>query len=270
LDGVVLLVARSDEPLELWAANASGEPIAFARVPSTAQGPDGTAIVSAVESLAHGQCVDLSGARATPVNCRTGLPDSTVALVETADASHRPPKGQRIAGVTLAATGTASMFASYALYAAGMTRAADQMVASPTNDNQARWLNTRFGMYYTGSAGAALLVTAMPVALPYRTKTPWWAWLCGGAGVALAATSIALAVTAPSEPEVSRVEDPQGYVDRAKRTDAAFVAGVTAAPLLTMPLVYLLRRDDKRTRASLAPQLAVSREAGLIALRGHY
>jgi hypothetical protein len=63
-------------------------------------------------------------------------------------------------------------------------------------------------------------------------------------------------VTAPPTPDVSRVADPQGYVDRAERTDGAFLAGVSAAPLLSMPLVYLLRRDDKRGRAELAPKAA--------------
>jgi hypothetical protein len=144
------------------------------------------------------------------------------------------------------------------------------MVAFPSNDNQARWLNLRSGMYYTGAVGAGLLVTAMPLALPYHRKPPWWAWLCGGAGVALAATSITLAVTAPSKPDTSRVADPQGYVDRTKRTDPAFATGVTSAPLLTVPLVYLLRRDEKRTRASLAPQMTVGRTGGFFAIEGRY
>jgi len=182
----------------------------------------------------------------------------------------RPPRGQFIAGVSLAAIGTASLLSAYALYGVSATKVADEMIAAPTNDNQAHWLNLRFGTFYAGSAGAAALVTAMPLALPYRPKTPWWAWLSGSAGLGLAVTSIALAVTAPSTPDVSRVADPQGYVDRAKRTDGAFLAGVSAAPLLTMPLVYLLRRDDKRVRAELAPQLIVSREGGFLGISGNY
>jgi hypothetical protein len=267
-DAVLLMIARDDGPMELLVTNASAQSRGFARVPCTARGPAGDTLARAIESLVEGQCIELTGERVTTVDCSTGAP---VAQAEP-DGPHpvRPPRGQFISGVTLASIGAASLVTGYLLYVVSATRAADQMVASPTNDNQALWLNTRFGMFYVGSAGAAALVTAMPLALPYRPKTPWWAWLSGGAGVALAATSIALAVTAPSTPAVSRVEDPQGYVDRAKRTDAAFVAGVSAAPLLAMPLVYLLRRDEKRTRATLAPQLAVSREAGLIALRGHY
>ncbi len=182
----------------------------------------------------------------------------------------RPPRGQFIAGVSLAAIGTASLLSAYTLYGVSATNVADEMIAAPTNDNQAHWLNLRFGMFYVGSAGAAALVTAMPLALPYRAKTPWWAWLSGSAGLGLAATSIALAVTAPPTPDASRVADPQGYVDRAKRTDGAFLAGVSAAPLLTMPLVYLLRRDDKRARAELAPQLLVNRSGGFVGISGNY
>lgn len=182
----------------------------------------------------------------------------------------RPPRGQFIAGVSLASIGTASLLTAYSLYAVNATKAADDMVALPTNDNQARWLNLRTGMYYTGSAGAAALVAAMPLALPYRAKTPWWAWLSGGVGLGLTATSIALAVTAPANPEGSRVADPQGYVDRTKRTDPAFLAGMTAAPLLTMPLVYLLRRDEKRISVDLAPQVAARRRAAFVGIEGRY
>ena len=196
--------------------------------------------------------------------------DRLLGVVPAETIATRPPRGQFISGVSLASVGTASLLSSYALYALSTARLADEMVALPSNDNQARWLNTRFGMFYTGSIGAGLLVTAMPLALPYRARTPWWGWLAGGTGLALAATSIALAVTAPPEPNVSRVVDPQGYVDRARRTDGAFLAGVTAAPLLTMPLVYLLRRDDKRGRAELTPEIVVSRSGGFAAIRGIY
>lgn len=182
----------------------------------------------------------------------------------------RTPRGKFIAGVSLASIGTASLVTAYSLYALNATNAADDMVALPNNENQARWLNLRTGMYYTGSAGAAALVAAMPLALPYREKTPWWAWLSGGVGVGLVATSIALAVTAPATPSESRVANPQGYVDRAKRTDPAFLAGVTAAPLLTMPLVYLLRRDEERQRAQWMPQVAASRRAAFLGVEGRY
>ncbi len=211
-----------------------------------------------------------SATRASDSETSSGAVDRLLGLVPVEAIATRPPRGQLISGVSLASVGTISLLSSYALYAVSTTRLADQMVALPSTDNQARWLNTRFGTFYTGSIGAGLLVTAMPLALPYRERTPWWGWLAGGTGLALAATSIALAVTAPPEPNVSRVMDPQGYVDRARRTDGAFLAGVTAAPLLTMPLVYLLRRDEKRGRAELTPEIVVSRSGGFAAIRGNY
>ena len=56
----------------------------------------------------------------------------------------------------------------------------------------------------------------------------------------------------------------------ARHSDAAFLAGVSAAPLLTMLLVYLLRRDDKRGRAELTPEITVSRSGGFAGTRGKH
>jgi hypothetical protein len=269
-DVVVLVTPADDAPLELWATARSGEPKGFVRMAAEPEGPTDEQLDAAAQILVSGKCIDLSQAQSVVVSCRTGRLVTRIRIAADTRRADGPPRAQFIPGVTLASIGAASLLTSYALAATANTSAADDMAAFPSNDNQARWLNLRSGMYYTGAVGAGLLVTAMPLALPYHRKPPWWAWLCGGAGVALAATSITLAVTAPSEPEESRVANPQGYVDRAKRTDPAFATGVTAAPLLTVPLVYLLRRDEKRTRASLAPQVVVSRAGGFLALEGRY
>ena len=269
-DAVLLLFAPQDGPIELRLIDHGGDPSGFARIRSNDEGPESAALANAAESLLARRCVDLSGGEAAPLDCATGLPIPDGEGRTSVQRANGPPRGQFISGVTLASVGTASLLSAFALYGASATRAADQMVASPSNENQARWLNLRFGMFYVGSAGAASLVATMPLALPYRAGTPWWAWLSGGAGLALAATSIALAVTAPAQPDVSRVADPEGYADRAKRSDGAFLVGVSAAPLLTMPLVYLLRRDEKRSRASLAPQIIVDRSGGFIGIEGRY
>ena len=269
-DAVLLMFVPKEGPIELRLVDESGDPIGFVRMPSSDEGPESAALANAAESLVARRCVNLSGGETAPLDCATGVPipgDDGPTSVKRANGQ---PRGQFIAGATLGAVGTASLVTAIALYGASATRAANRMVASPSNENQARWLNMRFGMFYVGSAGAAALVAAMPLALPYRAKTPWWAWLSGGAGVALAATSIGLAVTAPPTPDVSRVADPQGYVDRAIPTDGAFLAGVSAAPLLTMPLVYLLRRDEKRLRARLTPQITVARNGGFVGIEGRY
>ncbi len=269
VDFVLLVAAATDESIEMLRVDSSGQSSGFARVPTVDARVGSSDSALATAALLDGRCEDFRDDPPTSLDCVDGDP-LPMASTRAAEASNRPPRGQFISGVTLASLGAASLLTGYALYGARSRSAAEKMIDSPSNANQERWLNLRFGMLYAGSAGAAALVAAMPLALPYRAKTPWWAWLSGGAGLALAATSIALAVTAPPQPDVSRPADPQGYVDRGRRTDAAFLAGVTSAPLLTMPLVYLLRRDDKRLNTELQPAITVHRQGGFLGVRGAF
>ena len=127
-------------------------------------------------------------------------------------------------------------------------------------------------MLVTSSVGAAAVVAAMPLALPKRAKTPWWAWLSGGVGVGLAAFSVAYGVTADAKPDTScsslRIasREAQMCVKRGEQTSVAILTGVTAAPLLTIPLVYLFRRDGAR----LTPGVEVSRAGGYVSVRGEF
>lgn len=266
---VVLATMPTSEVMELEALDAQGKPLAFARIASTPGGPSHAAAAAAVRGLLERKCQDLTGAAPVTVECET---HAAPALSETNPPAMEVerPRGQFIAGVTLASAGSAALITAYGLYGASNGKAADNMIADPSSLNQSKWLNLRFGMFYTGVGGSAALITAMPLALPYRAKPPWWAWLSGGVGLGLAATSIALAVTAPAKPTESRPANPQAHVDRAKRTDAAFLAGITAAPLLTMPLVYLFRTDAKKPKAELNPGIYVHRNGGTLSLSGRF
>jgi hypothetical protein len=112
----------------------------------------------------------------------------------------------------------------------------------------------------------------MPLALPKRDKTPWWAWLSGGLGVGLAAFSIAYGATAEGEPGTScsnLVTDPtdaRTCVTRSERISVAVLTGATAAPLMTIPLVYLLRPS----KSKLVPEAELSRTGGFLRLRGEF
>lgn len=55
---------------------------------------------------------------------------------------------------------------------------------------------------------------------------------------------------------------------RERDIDLAIVLASTAAPLLTVPLVYLLRRDRARPDTAWTPGIAVSRQGGTISVRG--
>jgi hypothetical protein len=197
-----------------------------------------------------------------------------VAAVEAGkDRARRPPRGQFVSGVALASVGAASLLVGYSFGIARRYAGTDWLDDPNSLSAQDKWLLQGTALIGTSSAGSALLVASMPLALPYRSKTPWWAWLSGGAGVALGAASVAVAVTADAKPPQScslNGPDPAPCVNRGRQIDRAILLGVTAAPLLTMPLVYLLRRDEKRGRAELTPEIVVSRSGGFAAIRGNY
>jgi len=64
--------------------------------------------------------------------------------------------------------------------------------------------------------------------------------------------------------------DAQACVDRGRSISRAVMLGSTAAPLLTMPLVYLLRKDDKKGVTDLTPSLAAGRNGGYISIGGTF
>ncbi|MBW2629301.1 MAG: PEGA domain-containing protein [Deltaproteobacteria bacterium] len=189
----------------------------------------------------------------------------------------RTPRGQFISGLTLLGVGSASLLSGYVLIGPRARTAEDWVNALDAGGQesaslQQKWLNMGNGMIVTSSVGAAALVAAMPLALPKRAKTPWWAWLSGGLGVGFAAFSVAYGVTAEAKPNVSCTSlvndatDARTCVKRGEQISVAVLTGMTAAPLLTIPLVYLFRPSD----AHITPSVEVSRSGGYVGIRGEF
>ena len=239
--------------------------VALARLTAGPRGPSRGDLALAARALLHDQCTDLTGAQAVAIPCVArelevgeGGPSEDVRL------SNRRPRGQFISGVTLASVGAASLVAGYALLAPRASVAEDWvrgLDATGMSDvsTQQKWLSMGTGIFATSSVGAAALVAALPLALPERTKTPWWAWVSGGLGVGAVVASGYLASTVNDQPSpntscssssVTPV-DARACVTRAERTSVAVLLGVTAAPLLTMPLVYLIRPNEKGVAANV-------------------
>jgi hypothetical protein len=229
--------------------------------------------MEATAELLAGRCTDLTAAEPVAIDCGTGqpqaLPRSEGRKERVVDP--RPPHGQFVAGLSLASVGAASLLSGYGLLIARGS-AADNWTADPGSlDAHGKWLNMGTGLLVTGATGSALLVTAMPIVLPYKRKTPWWGWLSGGLGLGFTAAAIAVGVTADPKPAESCAINnlnPEPCVSRAKGIDLAVMLGVTAAPLLTMPLVYLFRKHDKTIKAELSPSIHLHRSGGAISLRG--
>ncbi|MEM7437072.1 MAG: PEGA domain-containing protein [Myxococcota bacterium] len=246
------------------------------RIPTTAKGPSTKDAARAAAVLKAGECADLTGPKPVPVDCKESEGRATDVSNPQADwPQDRPPRGQWISGLTLAGLGGASLIVGYSLH---ITRGRIDLIEGNNPSAEERWLNLRNYLVTTAAIGGAAATTAMPLVLPYRSKTPWWAWMSGGIGVGFAIGSIVTALTLDgtkqdaSTPCFERPGTviPQVCLDRGQQTDRAILFGMTAAPLLTMPLVYLFRRADKRGEARFTPKLTASRQGARFTLSGHF
>ncbi len=269
---LVLIYAPTPNALELELVE--GTPLrqkALARVPAGAQGPSRGDVALAVRALVAGRCTDFTAVPSVPLPCEV----EPEAQIPQEPPVARRPRGQLIAGLTLVGVGGASLATGYVLLAP-RARTAEDWVAQldsdlpPDGEAQQRWLDMGTAITITSAIGAGALVAAMPLTLPNRAKPPWWAWLSGGVGVGLAAFSIAYGVTGDGKPPIScsnlniSSPDAQACVRHGERVSVSVLTGVTAAPLMTVPLVYLFRRGHPR----LEPSIQVSRSGGFFGIRG--
>jgi len=279
--GAVVLLSMPDPrvlAVELRAGPSLGR-AAFARIAAGGQGPSRGDMALAARALLERRCLDFSVVPAATLDCENLERQAPIEVQRVAEepTSTRTPRGKLISGLALTGVGSAALITGYVLLAP-RARAGEDWVAQldsgeqPDGAAQQRWLNLGTALTVTSAAGAAALVAAMPLALPKRSKPPWWAWLSGGIGVGLGAFSIAYGVTAEAAPSagcstlsISSL-DAQTCVRRGEHVSLAVLTGVTAAPLLTIPLVYLFRRDEMR----LTPAVELSRGSGYFGLSGEF
>ena len=285
-DTVVLASVPTVNMMELQVVSGPERRWGIVRIPIDRRvSPTPEVASGAAIALANGQCMDFTGPQPVAIDCRTKRAEAPKKPQEKEAPSgwpgDRTPRGQFITGVTLASAGTLSLLTASGLLF-GRARVGDQWVdAVGTQDNKAyqdTWNNVHTGLVTTAAVGSASLTAAMPLVLPYRSKTPWWAWLSGGLGVGAAVASVVVGVTAPGEPVgidcnedlVGNAANARDCVQRGQSVDAAILLGTTAAPLLTMPLVYLFRKDEKSHGATLTPNLAVGPNGGWVSMEGRF
>jgi hypothetical protein len=269
---VIVATLVGPDVLQLEVELATQAESSFVRLPLSETGPNQDLMNRAVEVILAGGCSDLTEETPLEINCETGQA-IVPTPVEAVDSKRVAPRSLFISGLSLASVGAASLGAGWGL---GIARrfAGNDWIDDPNSLSlQAKWLDLGTSLIITGAAGGGLLVAAMPMVLPLHAKTPWWAWVNGGLGVVAAVGSIVSAATAASKPSEScevNVEDPTACVNWKRDTDRAILLGATAAPLLTMPLVYLLRRSDRKPKVALHPRVVVSRQGGALGLTGSF
>ena len=229
----------------------------------------------ASRALIDGDCTDFSEPEPRALPCRDETPPEESPAAGDPRLARRTPRAQFVTGVTLASAASAALIAGYVLMLPRANTAEEWIAQSDAGTDtsaQQRWLNLGSAILGTSIGGSAALVAAMPLALPKYEKPPWWAWLSGGLGVGLTAASVALGITADAEPSdgctsgtIAR-EDIQTCVRRGENVAFALLTGLTAAPALTVPLVYLFRRTDK----DIAPTVEVGRSGGYFGVQGRF
>ena len=269
---VIVVSLVSPEVLQLEVERTTQTASAVVRLPTIPDGPEQELMNQAVADLLAGRCADFTDGTRREVDCETGQP-IVPAPVDAVDSKRVRPRSLFITGVTLASLGTASLASGWSLFLVRRS-AGDNWISDPNNLSlQAKWLDLQTPIIVTGAVGGGFLVAAMPMVLPMHAKTPWWAWLNGGLGLAAAVGSIVSAATAAPKPAQScelNGQDPTSCVNRKRDTDRAILLGVTAAPLLTMPLVYLLRRGERKSRVEAQPRLVVGRQGGFVGVSGSF
>ncbi len=283
---VVLATVPSTGMMELQVVSGTESRAGLVRIPTTPTGPTPGVASAAATALANGECTDFTGPKPVSINCKTANAAAPKATKQKDSPSgwpaDRPPRGQWIAGLTLVSAGGASLLTGYALLIA-RRGSGDDMVdgfiagMTETETERLKWTNLGNAIPLFGAVGGALTVAAMPMILPYRSKTPWWAWLSGGLGLGAAVGSIVSGVTATSAPSGSNncqaifnMVDAETCVDRGRSIGRAIMLGTTGAPLLTMPLVYLFRKDEKKHVSGLTPNLALGRNGGYFSVGGAF
>lgn len=258
--------------LQLEVELATQTESSMVRLPTSSTGPDQDVTNQAVEDLLAGRCADFADGTRREINCRTGEPIAPPP-VEAVDAKRVRPRSLFVTGVSLASVGAASLATGWSFFIVRRFAGDDWINDANNLSFQAKWLDLELGVIVGGSVGGGFLVAAMPMVLPMHAKTPWWAWLNGGLGVAAAVGAIVSATTASPKPSEScelNGQDPTPCVNWRRDTDRAILLGATAAPLLTMPLVYLLRRDKRKPKVELQPRAIVGRRGASVGVAGSF
>jgi hypothetical protein len=254
-------------------SNGDGLEPASVWIPAEAGAPDTEDIARALDALLAGRSVDFTGPHplarggwqtkpaepTPPPSSAASAPTVTVA----APKSSPRPREQRVAGWTLFGLGAASVGASIGLHV-WRGDLGQRFVGSPASLSDAeRWNDARIAVWTTAAFGGAAVSAAMPLLLPDRRRTPWWGWTLGAMGLGLSGYAIYEGVTMTSCPEPFIADDSavRACVERGQEAGRISLALAGAAPLLTVPLVYLIRP----LRAE--PSVSVSTGGAVVQLR---
>ena len=226
-----------------------------------------------VDALFEGRSVDFSGphpiARASwgaereaAAKRRAVAATSAAASAAEADtgkAGVARPRNQRIAGWSLFGVGVASIGAAVGLHVHRGTLG-DELIAAPSSLQAAQdWRDARIAVWTLAAVGGAATSASMPLLLPNYERTPWWGWTLGAVGLGLTGYAIyeGVTMTGCPKPFITDASAVQACVSRGQEAGRLSLVLAGAAPLLTVPLVYLFRPLRMDASASVSRQGAM-------------
>ncbi|MBW2507490.1 MAG: PEGA domain-containing protein [Deltaproteobacteria bacterium] len=227
----------------------------------------------AFDALFEGRSVDFIGAHpiargswATRQGQRTAVVASSAALLESPEEPTpgvRRARARRVAGWSMLGAGAASIAASVGLHV-WRGKLGDDFSAMPANlDAAQRWNDVRIGVWTTAAFGGAVTSAALPLLLPDYERGPWWGWAAGVLGLGLTGYAIYEGVTMTHCPEPFIADDAaaSACAERGQEAGRVALALAGAAPLLTIPLVYLIQP------LRVGPSVSVSGDGAVVKVR---
>lgn len=141
-------------------------------------------------------------------------------------------------GYTLGALGLAGLATDWVLYGVYSGHQHKLDVAYPMDADYATRVSNRNSwstiVTVVGGGSSALLTAAMPFVLPRMQGMPWWSYVFGGAGIALATTGLILTAN-----DNRHLADDQMHFERT--VPLGPLLAMHAVPMLAIPLTYACR-----------------------------
>jgi len=271
----ILVVSRPKLKVVRIDLDAAGKKAASVWLATEGRGLEREEVRRGVDALFEGRSVDFTGphpiARASwraeqeAAAKRRAVAEAATMVAETgnAEAGARRPRNQRIAGWSLFGVGVASIGASVGLHV-HRGNLGDRFINAPSSLQAAQdWRDARVAVWTLAAVGGVTTTAAMPLLLPNRERTPWWGWTLGAVGLGLAGYAIyeGVTMTRCPEPYITDASAVQACVSRGQEAGRLALVLAGAAPLLTVPLVYLFR--PLRVDASVS----VSRQGAVVQVR---
>lgn len=177
-------------------------------------------------------------------------------------------------GLTLGALAIGGYVTSFVLLQTemGYGHLATQPLATDLDyfSRRRQWTDWELPVMALGWAGGALGIAALPFLMSDEDGTPWWSWVIGGAGVAVIAAGVAIALTSTG----CGIERPtDACVGNTAMANAGSTIASMGAPLFAVPFVYLLREavggsSARTTAGPISIGASASLDAGYVSVGG--